>query len=252
MGYLQKIILQHAGKNLEGELAVPTSAGPHPAVLVVHNAFGIGSQVRETATVLAAHGYVALACDMYGDGFYSRDQAAIADVVAPLWGGGGLVRERIERWFELLAWRKEVDPRRIAVIGYCFGGMCALELARSGAALTVAISYHGILETREPARTDAIKAHVAVFTGAKDPHAPPAHLLRLREEMMKARASWQITEFGDAYHAFTEIDADSPNEGRKYDPIAHRVSWNGTIDLLEALTRQLPSSGQAKSGPPSS
>jgi dienelactone hydrolase len=103
------------------------------------------------------------------------------------------------RLFELLRDRADVDASRIAAIGYCFGGQCVLELARSGADLKAVLRYHGILTTAMPARPGGVRAHVAVYTGAKDPRIPRDHLDALRAELLAAGADWQITEFGSAY-----------------------------------------------------
>jgi dienelactone hydrolase len=230
---LAKVPLRHGDKVLEGQITVPDGPGPHPAVLVIHNAFGLGEQVRETALRLAGEGFVALACDMYGDGFYSEDHGAVAEVITALWQDGGLLRSRINAWCDLLKSRDDVDVGRVAVLGYCFGGQCALELARSGADVTAAISLHGLLSTTQPAEPGAVKAYIAIYTGAKDPHVPAEHVTRFREEMAAAaNARWQITEFGDAHHAFTDREANSPERGRDYNRLADRVSWHETLGLL--------------------
>jgi dienelactone hydrolase len=113
---------------------------------------------------------------------------------------------------------------------------CVLELARSGADVKAVVSYHGILTTAMPAKAGAVKAHVAVYTGAKDPYAPREHVDALQDEMIAAGARWQITVFGAAYHAFTDPDAAVKSvSGLAYDPLADRLSWAGTEALLDAL-----------------
>src|SRR5690606_26666587 len=129
---------------LHGELALPAGSGPHPGVLVVHNAFGLGWQPREVAARLAEEGYAALAVDMYGKGVYSEDSAIVGEFVKPLWGNAGRLRARMAAWLDVLRTRPEVAPDRIAAIGYCFGGQCVLELARGGADVQAVASFHGI------------------------------------------------------------------------------------------------------------
>jgi dienelactone hydrolase len=135
-----------------------------------------------------------------------------------------------------------VDRTRVAAIGYCFGGQCVLELARSGADVKAVVSYHGILKTALPAQRGAVRAQVAVYTGAKDPYAPAADVEALRQEMLAAEARWQIMTFGEAYHGFTDPDSTmSALPGLGYDQIAHHVSWAGTLALLQqALASQGP------------
>ena len=111
-----------------------------------------------------------------------------------------------------------------------------LELARSGADVKAVVSNHGILKTANPAEPDAVRAHVAVYTGACDPFVPRNDVEAFRAEMIAAQARWQITEFGGAFHAFTDPDADRQDiSGLAYDRIADRISWAGTEALLAEL-----------------
>jgi dienelactone hydrolase len=237
MSEFETVICHHEGIALRGELAVPKAAGPHPAVLVVHTAFGLGEHMRGVIRELAQAGYVALAVDMFGDGAYSEDQAVVAELVAPVWGNAPRLRARMGAWHDRLRSRSDVRADRIAAIGYCFGGQCVLEFARGGADVQAVVSYHGILGTSAPAERGAVRAHVAVYTGGRDPHAPRADVEALRAELTAAEADWQISEFGSAYHAFTDPEAAAPQTGRAYDPLAHRVSWAGTLALLELKLR---------------
>ncbi len=237
MSEFETIVCEHEGIALRGELAVPAGLGPHPAVLVVHTAFGLGEHMRGVIGELAAEGYVALAVDMFGDGAYSEDTAVVAEFVKPVWGNSTRLRARMAAWHELLEARPEVAADRIAAIGYCFGGQCVLEFARGGAEVKAVVSYHGILSTNAPAERGAVRAHVSVYTGARDPHAPRADVEALRAELTAAEADWQITEFGSAYHAFTDPAAATPETGRAYDPLAHALSWAGTLALLKAKLR---------------
>lgn len=219
---------------MKGEIILPDGDGPHPAVLLIHNAFGLGDQVRDAARLLAADGFVALMCDIYGNGFYSEDSTAIAKVITPLWSNSDLLRQRTNAWFNHLQSHDAVDASHVSVIGYCFGGSCALELARSGTDAKVVVSFHGILPTTQPAERDAIRAHVAIYTGGRDPHVPASHVAAFREEMIAADAAWQITEYGNAYHAFTDPAANDPEQGRAYDRLSHQLAWNSAIRLIKS------------------
>lgn len=232
---LEPVSCRHEGVLLQGKLAMPAGQGPHPAVLVVHTAFGLGGHIPGVAARLAAQGYVALAVDMYGAGAYSEQAEIIADMVKPVWGNAPRLRSRMSAWLMLLRARAEVDADRIAAIGYCFGGQCVLEQARGGADVRAAVSFHGILTTDMPARPGAVQARIAVFTGGLDPHAPRDHVDALRAEFRAAGADWQITEYGNAYHAFTDPDANEPDRGRAYNALADELSWASTMNLLSAV-----------------
>jgi dienelactone hydrolase len=233
---LRTVICHHTNAVLEGQLAVPNSPGPHPAILVMPNAHGLGDQVRDVARQLAELGYIALATDMYGGGVFHTDAKATGGAVAPLWADPQLLRSRVVAWFETLSALPDVDRSRVAAIGYCFGGLCVLELARSGADLKAVVSFHGILKTTLPARPGAVRAQIAVYGGAKDPYAPAEQVEAFRQEMIAAGARWQIMTFGEASHAFTDPTSTSSSiPGLAYDEMAHRVSWSGTLALLEQV-----------------
>jgi dienelactone hydrolase len=236
MAGLRAIICHHEGAVLEGQMAVPDAPGPHPAVMVMHNAYGLGPHMRDVACRLAGEGYVALATDMYGGGVHHEDPKVAGSSIKLLWDNPDFLRSRVVAWYDLLKARAEVDAVRVAAIGYCFGGQCVLELARSGADAKAVISYHGLLTTARPAATGEVKGQVAIFTGAKDPYAPHDHVDAFRGEMIAAGARWQITEFGEAYHAFTDPGCDRiAVSGVAYDPLADKVSWAGTLALLRAI-----------------
>jgi dienelactone hydrolase len=235
---LQMIRLEHEGAALEGQLAVPDGPGPHPAVLVMHNGHGLGPHMHEVALRLAGLGYLAIASDMFGGGAHFADPTEAGPTIAPLWNDHKLLRARVLAWFDRMVALPGVDATRTAAIGYCFGGQCVLELARSGADTRLVVSYHGMLGTQLPAAPGEVRAHVAVYTGKRDPWVPFDHVTTLRDELLAAGAHWQITEFGDAFHAFTDKHASEvPLEGLAYDPLADAVSWAGTVALLDALVK---------------
>jgi dienelactone hydrolase len=230
----QTITCRHEGAILEGQLALPDASGLRPAVMVMHDAHGLGNQVRDTAHRLAQLGYIAIATDMYGGGVFHTDPQKAGESLAPLWNDPHLLRSRVVAWFDRVRALPNVDTSRMAAIGYCFGGQCVLELARSGADVNAVISYHGILKTKLPARPGAVRARVQVYTGAKDPYAPLEDVDALRQELTAAAARWDIMTFGDAYHAFTNPEKIATGlQGLAYDPVAHAVSWAGTLAMLE-------------------
>ena len=232
MSDLQPVQCEHDGVKLKGFAAIPAGQGPFPAVLVMHSALGLHHMVQDIARKLAALGYLAVASDMYGeDADLSAPEKAGEHYMALLQAPDQL-RARTALWFDTVAARADVDASRIAAIGYCFGGKCVMELARSGRGLKAAVSYHGLLTTHAPARPGDIKGEVAAWCGALDPFGPPDESVAFRQEMVAAGASWQITEFGKVAHGFTDPKAEGGMPGIAYDAIADKTSWAGTVALL--------------------
>jgi dienelactone hydrolase len=222
-----------------GQIATPAGPGPHPAVLVMHDARGLGELARRRAVKLAEMGYVGLATDMYG-------AEAKYDLANPLDGGRLMLalheepeklRGRVVAAFEALKAYPQVDASRIGALGFCFGGQCVLELARSGADVKSVVSFHGLLTSKLPAKQGAVKAKVLVMTGAKDPYAPLEHVDGFREEMTAAGAQWQVTIYSEGYHAFTDPKAADMGDvvpGVRYDPLLDKLSWAQAMAMLEA------------------
>jgi dienelactone hydrolase len=235
---LASIEYAHAGLGLKGELALPSGAGPHPGVLVMHDAHGLGELVRVRARRLAEAGYVAFATDMYGAGRYFDDPKDCVPQFTEMQASADLLRGRVMAGLEVLLARPEVDTSRIGAIGFCFGGQCVIELARSGADVRGVVSFHGLLTTQRPARAGEVKAKVMALCGGKDPYAPAKDIEGFQAEMTAAGADWQTTVYGEAWHAFTDPNADRmPVPGVRYDPLVDRLSWAQATTFLDAVVR---------------
>jgi dienelactone hydrolase len=235
---METIDLTHEGVVLKGLLARPAgAAGPLPVVLVFPSAIGLGEHALAAVERLAEAGWLALGVDLYGGGRYSGyDNAApeTGELFQRFLDNPGAVRGRALAWFDHAAALPGADPARIAAIGYCFGGHCVLELARTGADLKAVVSYHGILTTQLAATPGTIKAHVTAYCGGRDPYAPREAIDGLRRELDAAGARHQITVFSEVEHSFTDPDAGRMGRpGIAYDPLADRVSWAGTIAALD-------------------
>jgi len=116
-----------------------------------------------------------------------------------------------------------VDPKRIGAIGFCFGGTVSMELARTGAPVAGAVSFHGNLATSQPAAADTLKAKVLVLHGADDPWVSAAEVDGFEQEMRAAKADWQVVKFGNAVHSFTDVDANMPGQAQYNADVARRA-----------------------------
>jgi dienelactone hydrolase len=193
-----------AGTALTGVLyGVEASHGELPGILLIHGGAGLDAHAREQAERWAGMGYVVFAGDMYGDGVAGDRQRVMACLTA-LRDDPALLAGRAEAALDQL--RPETGGR-LAAIGYCFGGMAALTLARAGSELAAAISIHGSLATPSPARPGAVRARVLACHGASDPHVPMEQVAAFAREMDDARADWQLTMYGGAVHGFTHRHA---------------------------------------------
>jgi dienelactone hydrolase len=218
---------KHGDVVLEGYLVYDDAAqGKRPGVLVVHDWTGHNPYARMRAEQLASLGYVAFALDMYGKGVRAKDPKEASTMAAVYKNDRKLMRARAAAGFDVLRQQPQVDPDRLAAIGYCFGGTTALELARDGAALAGVVSFHGGLSTPTPQDARNIKAKVLVLHGADDPHVPPAEVAAFEDEMRKGGIDWQLVAYGGAVHSFTNKAAgNDPSQGNAYNARADHRSW---------------------------
>lgn len=234
MSEQREIRCHHDDVTLVGRIDLPPGPGPHPAILVMPNANGMGEHVLQVSRQLAEEGYVAITADMHGHGAFYDDSTAAIDNLMPMFRTPGALRTRIMTWFNQVLAQPEVDPRRIAAIGYCMGGQCVLELAREGADLQLVVSFHGTLSTTKPALPGGIKATVAVYNGDDDPYVSRESVGFFEAEMRASGARWMLTQFGGVKHSYTDPDAaKSYSEGNEYDEFASLLTWSGTRSLIK-------------------
>jgi dienelactone hydrolase len=218
---------------LEGYLATPQSKGGKPAVLIAHMWGGRIEFVCDKARQLATLGYTAFALDMYGKNIVGRNPEENARLMQPFMDDRRMLRQRILAAFNTVRARPEADPGRIAVIGYCFGGLCALDLARSGAELRGAVSIHGLLDP--PPDRGRINCKVLLLHGDRDPQADMHSVLALQHELTETRVDWQSVIYGNTQHAFTNPAANNPAAGTVYHPDSNRRSWAALLNFLEEV-----------------
>ena len=212
---------------LEGYLAYDASSKtPRPGVLVVHQWKGLTDYEKERARMLAEMGYVALAVDIYGKGIRPKDAKEAGAEAGKYKQDRKVLRSRVRAGLAALTKESLVDSRRVAAIGYCFGGTTALELARSGAEVAGVVSFHGGLDSPTPSDGKNIRCKVLVLHGADDPYVPAKDVEAFETEMRDGGVDWQMVKYGGAIHSFTEKGAgDTNSKGAAYNEKADRRSW---------------------------
>ena len=233
----QSIEYEDGNVTLRGFVAFDDATShQRPGVLVMPEAFGLGTHATQRAERLASLGYVALAGDPYGNGLEVTDLQEAIKRASALREDPATFRQRARVALDTLASLPQVDASRLAAIGYCLGGTFALELARDGAPLRGVVSFHGGLETPRPAVAGQVKAKILVCTGADDPFVPVAQVNALAEEMTKAQADWQIISYGGTVHSFTNPDADRVGvPGIAYSTLADERSWKAMAAFFEEI-----------------
>ncbi len=221
----------------KGFLAFDEShAEPRPAVLVSHMAGGREEFVENKARQLAELGYVGFALDMYGERGRGAPLEEGRALMQPLLEDRALLARRIQAALSAVRGLQQVEPNRVAAVGYCFGGLCVLDLARSGADIRGVASMHGLLKTHGLPKP-RISAKVLALHRHDDPLAPPEDVRRFEEEMTQAGADWQLHIYGGTQHAFTNPKAANPAAGLVYNPVAERRAWTTLVAFLAEVLR---------------
>ncbi len=227
---------QDGNTALEGYLAYNESDEPKPAVLVAHDWSGRREFACKAAERVAAMGYVGFALDMYGKGVFGADGDVEGNsaLMNPYFTDRTLLRQRISAALDAVRQLPQVEPSRIAAIGYCFGGLCVLELARSGADVQGVVSIHGIFAPGNVAN-EKITAKVLCLHGHDDPMVPPEQVLAFETEMNQAGVDWQMHVYGGTMHAFTNPMANNPDFGTVYKEVAANRAYLSITNFLNEI-----------------
>ena len=219
----------------EGFVVSHDDDSQRPGVIISHAWGGLGDFEKDKAQAVAKLGYNVLAIDMYGKGIRGNSIAENQELMGRFINDRQLLRQRINCGLNTLKSLNGVDPNKTAAMGFCFGGLCVLDLARSGADVTGVISIHGIFAPPENLPNELIKAKVLALHGYDDPMATPQNLVDFGTEMTDAGVDFQIHAYGLTYHAFTFPPANDPGMGTVYSPTADKRSWIALTNFLAEI-----------------
>ena len=227
---------RHEGVTLEAYIAYDEALErPMPGVLISHAWAGRGELECAKARAVAGQGYLGFALDLYGKGVLGSGPEENATLMQPLLDDRALLQERLKVALSVLQGHASIDPSRIAAMGFCFGGLCVLDLARTGANIRGVASFHGLLSAPGNITGGPIHAKVLVLHGHDDPMAPVEQVNELETELTAAGADWQIHTYGNTMHSFTNPKADDPSCGKQYNESADRRSWGALLNFLEEI-----------------
>ena len=233
---VQPVAYEVDGVSFEGQLVFDASSTvQRPGLLMAPNWMGVGQGALDIARQVAGHGYVVLVADLYGKDVRPNGPEQAGAAMMPLKNDRAALRRRMQAAFKALqaqAGKAPFDGARLAAFGFCFGGCCALDLARDGAPLAAAVSFHGTLDSPNPADAKNIKGSVLVLDGAIDPLVPREQLLDFAKEMNDAGVDWALTSYGGAAHSFTDPQAQIPGK-MQYDAKVARRAFQAMYDLLD-------------------
>jgi dienelactone hydrolase len=235
--HTQTVEYKQGDATLEGYLVYDDAIqGKRPGVLVVHQWMGLTDYEKHRAEMLAQLGYVAFCADIYGKGVLPKDTKEAGALAGKYKSNRQLLRARVNAGLDELKKNNLVDAKRVAAIGYCFGGTTVIELARSGAELNGIVSFHGGLDSPNPADGKNIKCKVLICHGADDRASSPENIAAFKNEMRSANVDWQFIEYGGAVHAFTQPMAGNDNsKGAAYNEKADKRSWQAMKDFFAEI-----------------
>lgn len=222
--------------DLQGYLAWDDAVeGKRPGVMISHAWAGRSDFENGKAEALAKLGYVGFALDNFGSGILGTNTEENSALIQPFLDDRAMLQGRMQIALEVLKGLDEVDASRVAAIGFCFGGLCVLDLARIGIDIRGVVSFHGLFGSPGNTAGNKIRAKVLALHGWDDPMAPPDQVISLAEELSSMGADWQVHGYGNTMHAFTNPQANDPEFGTVYSPDADRRSWNAMQDFLTEI-----------------
>ncbi|HVU29324.1 MAG TPA: dienelactone hydrolase family protein [Sphingomicrobium sp.] len=223
------------GEVLESVLVGRRDGEARPTVILVPTVMGVSELEKRFGRQLVELGYNAFVADLFGKAFQGASRDTMFGEMNRLRSDRAALRRRLQHVLEVACSLEEVPEDEVVVAGYCFGGQCALDLARSGAAIRAAVSFHGLFDP-PGLPPEKIRAKVACYHGWDDPMVPPEKVVALAAELTEAGADWQIHAYGHVGHGFTNPHASELQiEGVAYNALAAERSWTSFVNLLEEL-----------------
>lgn len=239
--YSKEISFSKEGKSFKADLKLPKKfSSPLPTVVIIHEWWGRTERMNEIARKLTDEGYAALPVDLYGGGKTVSTPSEAQNLATPFYKNPLKGVDLLKSYLAELRKDPHVNPDKIVVIGYCFGGAQALNLARTGADVAGVVSFHGNLDSTLKARSDM--PSLLILHGGSDPMVPPAQVKDFKDEMKKAGVKYEFISYPGATHAFTNPNATAI--GKKFNiPIAYDVkadekSWNEFMKFMEKIEKK--------------
>lgn len=232
----QKIEYGEGETLLEGYLVYDsTIKGKIPAILVAHTFAGRDEFACKQAERIAELGYVGFALDVYGKGKIGKSKEENYQLMHPLLEDRSLLRRRMLAALATVKSLPMVNPKSVAAIGFCFGGLCVLDLARSGADLQGVVSFHGLLNAPENLKNEKIKAKIMALHGYDDPLVPMSQVPQFEQEMSAAHCDWQLHTYSNTMHGFTNPKANDPSFGTVYNPTSAKRAWQSMQNFFNEI-----------------
>ena len=229
------VSLEFEGESLDGVFVGRRDGQPRPTVILIPTVMGVSDLEIGFGRQLVELGYNAFVADIFGKAFRGSPRDVMFGEMTRLGADRTALRRRLLAIVEQVRTLREVEQGKLVVAGYCFGGKCALDVARSGAEIAAAVAFHGLLDPPDWP-TEKTDTKVVVFHGWDDPMAPPEHVVALGKELTKAGADWQVHAYGNVAHGFTNPQAHQIGiDGVRYDQLAAERSWTSFINLLEEV-----------------
>lgn len=228
------IALEFEDEQLEGVFVGRRDSQARPTVMLIPTVMGVSGLEIGFGRQLVELGYNAFVADLFGKPFRGAPRETMRTQMDRIRADRAALRRRLLAILAQVRGLGEVDGGHVVAAGYCFGGLCALDIARTGVDIVAAVSFHGLLDPPSLA-PEPIKAKVVVFHGWEDPMAPPEKVVALGRELTEAGADWQIHAYGHVAHGFTNPGADGSIPGVIYNELAAERSWTSFISLLEEV-----------------
>jgi dienelactone hydrolase len=235
---VQTQVIEYAldGATYQSYAAFPDNSKKYPCVLVAPAWHGLLEPEKQKCTELAKLGYVGFALDLYGKDKRGDLSGDNSHLISPLLQNRDELQQRLKAGVDAAKNLPNVDTSRMIIIGYCFGGLCALDLARNcNPDIKAAVSFHGIFETHDFKTSKDIQAKVLILHGYDDPMATPAQMVAVGNELTARKADWQIHAYGNTMHAFTNPGAKMPQHGILYNEAAARRSWQSALNFFKEV-----------------